>query len=99
MKTLTLKKICSFILLMSGMFSASIANAQPCTHHFNRHCFHGFRMIDGESVPAYETILDGIFPNPVSQLAIIGFGLADAQKISLKIYDMAGRLMKTLTNA
>ncbi len=39
------------------------------------------------------------YPNPVSNSATISFSLQQSQKISLTIYDMNGRLIKTLADA
>ena len=39
-----------------------------------------------------------IYPNPIIGSATISFSVAESQKISIKIFDMAGRLVKTLVN-
>ena len=38
------------------------------------------------------------FPNPFSQSTTINFSVAKTDKVSLKIFDMSGRLVKTLAN-
>ncbi len=44
-------------------------------------------------------INENIFPNPVSKSTIISFSLSQAERVSVKIFDMTGRLVKTLANA
>ena len=39
------------------------------------------------------------YPNPFSNSTTISFSISESQKVSLKIYDMTGRLVKTLANA
>ena len=39
-----------------------------------------------------------VFPNPFSNSSTISFTLSQAQKVSIKIYDVNGRLLKTLAN-
>ncbi|MBA3647209.1 MAG: T9SS type A sorting domain-containing protein [Chitinophagales bacterium] len=39
-----------------------------------------------------------IYPNPFSQSTIISFSLLQSQNVSLKIYDVTGRLVTTLAN-
>ncbi|MEO0075125.1 MAG: T9SS type A sorting domain-containing protein [candidate division WOR-3 bacterium] len=51
------------------------------------------------SLPIYLTTLNNVQPNPVKQnYAKISFTLASPSKLSLKIYDATGRLIKTLVN-
>ncbi len=40
-----------------------------------------------------------VYPNPASNSATISFGLSQSQKVTLTIYDMDGRLIKTLADA
>jgi len=39
-----------------------------------------------------------VFPNPISNSSTISFTLSQSQKVSIKIYDVNGRLLKTLAN-
>jgi len=39
------------------------------------------------------------YPNPFSNSTTISFSISESQKVSLKIYDMAGRLIKTIADA
>ena len=39
------------------------------------------------------------YPNPFSNSATISFSLAQSQKVSIRIFDMTGRLIKTLADA
>lgn len=45
-----------------------------------------------------KTSLTAIYPNPVSSSAIISFSLAQSQTVSLKIFDVNGRLISTLAD-
>lgn len=38
------------------------------------------------------------FPNPFSNSTNISFTLSQSEKVTIKIFDMAGRLVKTLAN-
>ena len=48
---------------------------------------------------ADETSLTTIYPNPVLNSTTISFSLSQSEIVSLKIYDMTGRLVTTLTDA
>lgn len=50
----------------------------------------------GEGEEAATTILSSLWPNPNAGWLRIGYRLNVAQEISLKIYDIAGRLVRTL---
>ena len=39
------------------------------------------------------------YPNPFNNSTIIEFGLIDAEKVTLEIYDLAGRMVKKLIDA
>jgi len=43
-------------------------------------------------------VLDQNIPNPFSNLTAIGFALPKTGHVSLKIYDIAGKLIKTLAD-
>jgi len=43
--------------------------------------------------------MTGIFPNPFSGSTVISFSLTQSQKVSLKIFDVSGRLVSTLADA
>jgi hypothetical protein len=119
MKTTTTNKLFTFILLLSGMFSFSIAEAQVCDctngqpgwcyidSHVNARCERykphgnnhgGFRIGQNESVMGIEASLQ-VYPNPVAGSTTISFSLEQTQKISLRIFDMSGRLVTTLADA
>jgi len=115
MKSTIAKKYLTFILLLSGMFSFSVAEAQficDCTPshpagycyvdtHGNTKCekFHpghgGGFLVDNQV--AVSTSIS-IFPNPASNSTTISFSLEQSQKISLKVFDMDGRLVSTLAD-
>jgi len=52
----------------------------------------------GEEAPSAETSIAEINPNPVSSSTTITFSLFESQNVSLKIFDMNGRLVSTLAN-
>ncbi len=58
--------------------------------------FHLPRTSEGENIS--KTSLTEIKPNPVSYSTTIVFTLSQFQKVSLKIFDMNGKLVSTLTN-
>jgi len=137
MKTISTKKLFAFILLMSGMFSISIVNAQTCCTTPWMFCSPGevlaCRWMTGcvgewacvpqnqlhkwrakatckkcgcgcagrldNSASQTEIYALSIYPNPVSTSTSIGFYLEQTEKISLKIFDVRGRLITTLADA
>ncbi|MEZ4389404.1 MAG: C25 family cysteine peptidase [Candidatus Krumholzibacteriia bacterium] len=52
----------------------------------------------GDSVPRVFAAYDN-FPNPFNPLTTIKFDIPTASKVSLRVYDVAGRLVRTLVNA
>ncbi|MEO8088015.1 MAG: T9SS type A sorting domain-containing protein [Bacteroidota bacterium] len=80
------------------------ANGQPCQPCFcikpipaicRPHCS-PFRI--SANGATNETVLTDIYPNPVSQSATISFSLEQSEKISVKIFDMTGRIVQTLAD-
>jgi len=123
MKTITLKKLFAFILLMSGMFSFSPADAQFCICYctnngqpkYNAFCYtrangtlacrhahgpgpSGCRTDNATSTPDV-TSLEDIYPNPVSASTTVLFYVGQTENVSLKIFDVSGRLVTTLADA
>jgi hypothetical protein len=47
---------------------------------------------------AHEAISIRVYPNPISQSAVIAFQLANEETVALKIFDLQGRLICTLVN-
>ena len=126
------KKIFTFILLLSGMFSTQFLNAQNCSGNkvwacrydecgiqeckcinanqvaswtatvpkcswkWHPNCCDGFRIDQNESGMGINTSLQ-VSPNPVSPdqsgSATISFSLEQSQNVSLRIYDVNGRLV------
>ena len=41
---------------------------------------------------------DGIYPNPVSDVAIISFMLETSGSVSVQVFDLSGRLITTIAN-
>ena len=56
--------------------------------------------VTGDDVPAvpHATYLDQNHPNPFNPVTIITFGLAEPAHVSLRIYDVAGRLVRVLVD-
>jgi Secretion system C-terminal sorting domain len=120
MKTTITKKL--FLLLIGGIFSFSIANAQgycDCVashpagycyvdshgnnrcvrYNSNYNCHHcGFRIGENESGMGIEASLQ-VYPNPVAGSTTVSFSVDQSQKVSLRIFDMSGRLVTTLADA
>jgi hypothetical protein len=131
MKTTTTKMSFTFILLLVGMLSYTIVNAQscpankvwtcrydscgvqeckcvkasevqswsavipPCTYfHFHPHCCDGWRNGQMEIKASLQ-----VNPNPVLNSTVISFSLEQSQKVSIRIFDMSGRLVTTLVDA
>ena len=53
---------------------------------------------EGAKIPD-EYYLKQNYPNPFNNSTIIEFGLIDAEKVTLEIYDLAGRMVKKLIDA
>jgi hypothetical protein len=59
-------------------------------------------VLDGETgnVPSVcRTVLESVVPNPFNPSASVSFSLGSTQVVDLKIYDPAGRLVRTLLRA
>jgi hypothetical protein len=57
----------------------------------------GLSAVDGEGLPtAY--VLDGAYPNPFNPATTIKFATPRSGMVDLKIYDLAGRHVRTLVN-
>ena len=76
----------SYYLSLGWKTSSSQLNCNLCH----------FRFSEEETIN--ETSLTGIRPNPISQSATITFTLSQSQKVSLKVFDMNGRLVTTLAD-
>jgi hypothetical protein len=118
MKTTITKKLFTFILLASGMFSFTVADAQCfcyCTSHprpraecYTRsngtegcrgvgHVGCGERIANAASTPDVSSLED-IYPNPVSTYTTVSFSVRQSENVSLKIFDVSGRLVTTLAD-
>ena len=113
MKTTITKKLFTLILLISGMFSYSKIYAQGCTcmpsnpagwcyvnSHGQTKCMKlnhvpdGWRMANTtiESTPLT------VSPNPVSNFTTISFFNEQSQYVSIRIFDINGRLVSSLAD-
>jgi alkaline phosphatase len=54
--------------------------------------------VPGEQTPAAAFTLDQNFPNPFNPSTTIAFDLARTEHVSLSVFDMQGRLVRTLVN-
>jgi carboxyl-terminal processing protease len=54
--------------------------------------------IDEKDLGAANLTIEQIFPNPVKSQATISYRLEKAAAVSLSVYDLTGKLMKTLVN-
>jgi hypothetical protein len=57
------------------------------------------RVIAKENNPISPSTQLKIYPNPVTSFTNISFSLPQCQKVSIQIFDMIGRLVKTLADA
>ena len=117
MKTTITKKLLTFILLVSGMFSFSLADVQFCVCSCapkpknNAVCFtrpngtpgcrplghlNCARVANEQTI---ETSSLSIYPNPVSTSTTVSFYVEETKNVSLKIFDVSGRLVTTLADA
>ncbi len=55
--------------------------------------------IDGPETPASPVLLHAVHPNPFNPLTSIRFDLAQGGPVRLAVYDVAGRLIRTLIDA
>ncbi len=74
-------------------------NYEPKPIHYEKN---GFLRIDAapaveSAVPKQFTISD-IYPNPFNQSATVKFGLAESANVTLAIYDLNGKLQKSLVS-
>jgi len=118
MKTTMTKKFFNFILLFSGMFSFTPADAQcycSCDSHprFNAYCVtkpngtfrcksvghSACERIGNSTTSLNVSSLEDIYPNPVSATATVLFYVAQTENVSVKIFDMSGRMVAVLADA
>lgn len=116
MKTTITKMLFTLILLVSGMFSFTVADAQcfcGCDAHprFNAYCVtrpngtfrcksvHSVCRIDNTTSTPNISSLDDIYPNPVSTSTTVSFYVGQTENVSLKIFDVSGRLVTALADA
>jgi len=63
-------------------------------HHWHGH----YRTGENQLNLDVETMLGSIYPNPVSTEATISFSLDQSQKVSIKIFDLSGRIVFSLSD-
>ena len=56
-------------------------------------------IVSSEEMPNGKQLSTIIYPNPVSTSTVISFTLPQSQKVSIKICDMNGRIIKTIADA
>lgn len=56
------------------------------------------QRMSSENILNQTSSATSIFPNPISNSSTISFSLSQSQKVSLKIFDVNGRLIKTLAD-
>ncbi len=112
MKSKMTKKVLTFILLFSGMFSFSDAAAQfhcdcapgnpvgycAVNNHGQIKCVKFKKFPDGwlQSNQNFEFNSLAISPDRASKSAIISIFLEHSKKISLRVFDMVGNVVSTL---
>ncbi len=84
---------CKCNVLGYGCFPTSWGCKMACASYCHNH-----RMADTGSISDDESSAINIYPNPVSEFSTIAFSLNQSEKVSIRIYDMTGRLIKTICN-
>jgi hypothetical protein len=108
MKIQTIKKLFAFIItIVMFSFMPALVNAQRCGDWMGGGCRKGYICLYGYCVKFHgggngnglvnETTLTNIYFSG-SQAAAISFSLDKLEKISAKIFDMTGQLVKTLAD-
>ena len=54
--------------------------------------------VSGAGTPSLQTALRGVFPNPANPRLSIAFTVEARDRIRIRIYDLAGRLVRDLLN-
>lgn len=55
--------------------------------------------VEAEPFPRYVTALRQNYPNPFNPLTTVSFSVAKRGRVAIRIYDVSGRLVRTLTDA
>jgi hypothetical protein len=58
----------------------------------------GWRISSSDNDMPFASFITSITPNPVSKSTTISFSLEQSEKVSIKIFDMTGRIVKTLAD-
>ena len=134
MKNYFTKMLCAFILLLNGIFSSTVVNAQTCAANkvwacrndacgiqeckcvltsqlstwlatvpkcswkWHPNCCGGWRIGNYEPGTGIENSW-AAFPNPFSTSTTISFSVEQSQNISIRVFDMNGRLVTTIADA
>jgi len=55
--------------------------------------------VAGYGSPGPDAVLHGNFPNPFNPVTLISYDLPGPAVVALRVYDLSGRLVRTLTDA
>ena len=112
-KTTITKKLFAFIIMVFSVSLADAQCVCYCAPQpkINKECFtkaNGtlgckptncrYRIADATSTPDVTSLTD-IYPNPVSTSTTVSFYAGQTKNVSLKIFDISGRLVTTLVDA
>jgi FlgD Ig-like domain len=100
--TKTILLAIGFLVLISAPIAASAVEGYGDSPSF---LINGAVAIDGRDTPALENAappsshyLDPCSPNPFNPITTIKYGLFESALVDLKIYDLTGRLVRTLVS-
>ncbi|HYV93797.1 MAG TPA: T9SS type A sorting domain-containing protein [Chitinophagales bacterium] len=79
--------------------NGKICYCQDQIHLNHCNCVYGFRYAEASNLNEWTLDIATIYPNPISNSTTISFSLSHSQNVSLKIFDVNGRLVSTLTDA
>jgi hypothetical protein len=81
--------------IKASQVQAWMAVIPPCNNNWwHPNCCDGFRM-SGNSAGIG---INNVFPNPVANSATVVFSVEETQNISLRIFDMNGKLISTIAD-
>ncbi|MBD3347632.1 MAG: T9SS type A sorting domain-containing protein, partial [Candidatus Eisenbacteria bacterium] len=77
-------------------------NAGYDTGALNEWCVHVYggsptEVPEGEVVPS-RYVLEGVSPNPFNPVTEVSYGLPSEGRVALRVYDVSGRLVRTLVD-
>lgn len=66
--------------------------------YFSKYGFVGVEELANSQIPMIKSQMLWSYPNPFTQTTVIRYQIPDVRRITLCVYDLSGRLVKTLVN-